>query len=285
MGRFVQFVSSFRLARCRAKVTPRADRAARLTERYTCAMILAVAGIPESADARVLAAKVTGLVLADLNRKLAGILPRVLFTGLGTATAPAMIQGLEALGFVVLTLEAAAPTDRERVIARRIEFANGTVFATDGQARTHACPQSSISLLQRGARTSTTSEKVTTSERKLDVGRAVMSGGLLLTKTTEKTSIKTSQNVEAFLLVQRNDGEPDLMLYERRIDYSALGVEMQPASRGNLETVWTKLKAMAPALVDDRVSRPGFVSGLPTTANDQVDLALFLVALARRVGR
>ena len=105
------------------------------------------------------------------------------------------------------------------------------------------------------------------------------------TKTTEKTSIKTSQNVEAFLLVQRNDGEPDLMLYERRIDYSTLGVEMQPASRGNLETVWTKLKAMAPALVDDRVSRPGFVSGLPTTANDQVDLALFLVALARRVGR
>jgi hypothetical protein len=249
-------------------------------------MILAVAAVPESADARLLAAKVTGLVLADLNRKLAGILPRVLFTGLGTASAPAMIQGLEALGFVVLTLEAAgAPTDRERVIARRIEFANGSVFATDREARTHVCPPSSISLLQRGTRTSTTSEKVTTSERKLDVGRALLSGGLLLTKTTEKTSIRTTQNAEAFLLVQRNDGEPDLMLYERRIDYGALGVELQPASRGNLETVWTKLKAMAPSLVDDRVSRPGFVSGLPTTANDPVDLALFLVALARRAAR
>lgn len=247
-------------------------------------MILAVAGIPESADARVLAAKLTGLVLADLNRKLAGILPRVLFTGLDPASAPAMVQGLEALGFVVLTFETgAAPTDRERVVARRIEFTDGSVFATDGQARTHACPPSAISLLQRGTRTSTTSEKVNTSERKLDLGRALLSGGVLLTKTTEKTSIKTTQNTEAFLLVQRNDGEPDLMLYERRIDYSGLGVEMQPASRANFETVWTKLKAMAPALVDDRVSRPGFVSGLPTTANDPMDLALFLVAIARRV--
>ncbi|HXK20183.1 MAG TPA: hypothetical protein VNG33_20365, partial [Polyangiaceae bacterium] len=155
-------------------------------------MILAVAAVPESADARVLAAKATGLVLADLNRKLAGILPRVLFTGLSPASAPAMVQGLEALGFALLTLEAgAAPTDRQRVIARRIEFANGSIIASDGQARTHACPPSAIALLQRGTRTSTTSEKVTTQERKIDVGRAVMTGGLLLTKTTEKTSIKT----------------------------------------------------------------------------------------------
>jgi len=249
-------------------------------------MILAVAAVPESADARLLATKVTGLVLADLNRKLAGILPRVLFTGLGAASAPAMVQGLEALGFVVLTLEGgAAPSDRERVLARRIEFSSGSVCVTDREGRTHACPPSSISLLQRGTRTSTTSEKVTTSERKLDVGRAVLSGGLMLTKTTEKTSIKTTQNAEPFLLIQRNDGEPELMLYERRIDYAGLGAEMQPASRGNLETVWTKLKAMAPSLVDDRVSRPGFVSGLPTTADDPVDLALFLVALARRAAQ
>src|SRR5258706_14406602 len=123
-------------------------------------MILAVAAVPEAADARVLAAKVTGLVLADLNRKLAGILPRVLFTGLGAASAPAMIQGLEALGFVVLTLEAgAAPTGRERGIARRIEVANGSVFGTGREARTHACSPSSDLLLPRGNRTSTTSEK------------------------------------------------------------------------------------------------------------------------------
>jgi hypothetical protein len=249
-------------------------------------MILAVAAVPEAADARLLAAKATGLVLADLNRKLAGILPRVLFTGLAAASAPAMIQELEALGFATLTLESGgAPTDGERAIARRVEFANGSVCVTDREGRTHTCPPSSISLLQRGNRSSTTSEKVTTTERKLDVARAVLSGGLLLTKTTEKTSIKTTQNAEAFLLVQRNDGEPDLMLYERRIDYAGLGREMQPASRGNLETVWTKLKAMAPSLVDDRVTRPGFVSGLPTTADDPVDLALCLVALARRAAR
>jgi hypothetical protein len=246
-------------------------------------MIVAVAGIPERADVRALAAKATGLPLADLNRRLAGTLPRVLFPGLGAESTPAMVEALEALGFAVLVCDpAAVPADGERVIARRIEFEGGAFVAVDSRGLAHRCPPGAIALLQRGIRVSTSSEKVTTSERRLDVGRIVMSGGLMLTKKIEKTSVKTTESAEPFLLVQRGDGEPDLMLYERRIDYRSLGAEMQPASRGNLELLWTKLKAMAPTLVDDRVARPGFVTGLPATAADPVDLALFLVALARR---
>jgi hypothetical protein len=247
-------------------------------------MLLAVARIPDRADARAQAAQVSGLALADLNRRLAGTLPRVLFAGPGPAAETLGAQ-LEALGFGVLTCDpAVVPGDGDRVVARRIEFSGGALVATDARGETHRCAPPAIAILQRGTRVSTSSEKVTTSERKFDVGRAVLSGGLLLTKKVAQTTVKTNETAEPFLLLQRRDGEPDLIFYERRIDYRALGPEMQPSSRGNIELLWTKLKAMAPAAVDDRVGRPGFVSGLPATSADPVDLALYLVALARLSG-
>jgi hypothetical protein len=208
-------------------------------------MLVAIARIPERADARARAAQATGLALADLNRRLAGTLPRVLFAGAGPE-GERIIAQLEALGFGVLTCDpAAVPGDGERVVVRRIEFAGGALLATNARGETH-----------------------------------------LLTKKVSQTSTKTTETAEPFLLIQRRDGEPDLIFYERRIDYRALGPDMQPSSRGNLEVLWGRCKAMvlAPAVVDDRVARPGFVSGMPATAAEPIDLALFLVALARRTG-
>jgi len=246
-------------------------------------MILAVAAIPTALEARQTAAQLSEIALADLNRRLAGPLPRVLFTALTADKASGLAQRMEQLGFIVLYFEAEdAPSDASRVIARRFEFTPGAFLATDAQGETHRVEASDVRLLQRGTRNSSTSEKVTTKEREFDLGRAVISGGLVMTKKTEKTEVKTTHTTDPFLLVQRADGGPEIMLYERRLDYRALGSEMQPASRGNFELVWTKLKALAPDRVDDRVSRSGFVTGLPATHADSVDLALHLVALARR---
>ena len=242
-------------------------------------MLLAVSRIPEGSDTRLKAAQAAGLALADLNRRLAGILPRVLFAG----GAPAGLdQALAALGFGVLALEPTeVPDDDQRVVVRRLDFSGGALTAWDAQGKEHRASGPDIGLLQRGMRVSRNTQTVKTSERKLDVGRAVLSGGLLLTKKVEKTDVKTTETSEPFLLVQRR-GDSDLILYERRIDYRALGAEMQPASRGNLEVVWRKLGALAPDRVDDRVARPGFVTGLPATSADPVDLALALVALDRQ---
>jgi hypothetical protein len=243
-------------------------------------MLVAISRIPEGTEVRARAAQASGLALADLNRRLAGILPRVLFAG----GAPAgLVEALEGLGFGVLTCDPAAVTDDDRrLVVRRIELSPGMLVATDSKGQVHRCTGAQIALVQRGTRVSRTSETVKTTERKLAVGRAVLSGGLMLTKKVEKTAEKVTQSAEPFLLVQRR-GDADLILYERRIDYRALGAEMQPASRGNLEVVWRKVCVLAPDRVDDRVARPGFVTGLPMTSADAVDLALTLVAMDRGV--
>jgi hypothetical protein len=245
-------------------------------------VLLAVISIPSSPDARQGAARATGLALADVNRRLAGVLPRVLLPALPADRVDDTEAALEALGFVVVAFDPAlVPGDDQRLVARGLQLESGGLVLIDAQGARHVCPASSMALLQRGIRTSRTTEEVKTSERKFSVGRAVLSGGLMLSKKVDSTTVKTTETAEAFLLVQRHDGQADVMLYERRLDYRFLGPKMQASSRANLEVVWAHLRSLAPTKVDDRAVRPGFVSGLAHLPGDPVDLALYLVTLAR----
>jgi hypothetical protein len=180
---------------------------------------------------------------------------------------------------------ALVPDDEQRIVARRLEFPGDALVAFDQQGTPHRCPTRSISLFQRGLRRERTTTKVKVSERHLDVKKALLTGGLLLTKKVERTDLKVTESDEAFVLVERNDGAPDVILYERQLDYRFLGAEMAPSSRTNLDRAWARCKTFAPrAACDERLLQPGFIAGLPRTSADPVDLALALVTLARRRG-
>jgi hypothetical protein len=235
-------------------------------------------------DARATAARILGLTLADVNQRLAGRLPRVLMHESSPEQAERHVHALEQAGFVVVTVDPAlVPDDDQRIVARRLEFTPDALVAFDQQGTPHRCPIRSIALFQRGLRRDKTTTKVKVSERHLDVKKALLTGGLLLTKKVERTDLKISETEEAFVLLERNDGAPDVMLYERQLDYRFLGSDMAPSSRTNLDRTWARCKAFAPkAATDERLLQPGFIAGLPRTSTDPVDLALALITLARR---
>jgi hypothetical protein len=249
-------------------------------------MILAVARIPDRPDARAQAARLAGMALADVNRRLAGVLPRVLLPVLPPEAAETLPAALEELGFVTVVFDGkAVPGDGDRVLPARLDIRGRELHATDPQGRAHVCPASALAVLQWGVRVATTSAAVKSKDRRPSLGRALLTGGLVISKTVEKTTVKVEETREPFLLVQRRDGEPDLMLYERRLDYRFLGADMQPTSRANLERVAARLQALAPGLaVDDRAARPGFTAGLPLSSADPADVALYLITLARARG-
>src|SRR3954451_20478229 len=111
-------------------------------------MLVAIARIPDGTDARARAAQAAGLPLADLNRRLAGILPRVLFAG---GAPDGVVEALQQLGFGLLTCEPAEiPDDDQRVVVRRIELAPGALVAADSKGQAHRCAAGDIALLQRG---------------------------------------------------------------------------------------------------------------------------------------
>jgi hypothetical protein len=248
-------------------------------------MLLIVVGTPAGVDAQAKAVAATGLPPADVSRRLAGVLPRVLLADSDEERLAEAGRGLEAAGFAVVICDpATAPNDGDRVVARRLSLQAGVLLVEDGAGVSYEIAASSISLIQRGFRAVTHTETDVVRETKLAVAPLLV--GIPWLKRKESVRVRTQEERDAFAVIHRNDGEPDLIIYERRLDYRFLGRDMAPSSRANLDRVVERLRALAPAApVDDRVGRPGFVSGLPATSVDPVDLGLLLVLLAHLRGR
>lgn len=245
-------------------------------------MFVAVGRIPEQAEALATAARLGNLALVDAGRLLAGTLPRILVRA--TPDGESVAAALGGAGFAAWTGEPAdIPTDTQRIVVRSLAWEADGFRATDSLGVDHPCPAASVRLLQRGARTHQATDITRTKETKFNLGRAVLSGGLLLTKTVTRVKETTTHTKEPFLLLQRNDGQPDLMLYEHRMNYACLEAEMRHATLANFDRLCQRLQALcATAPLDDRVGRPGFVAGLPHLPVEALDLALHLVSEARR---
>lgn len=246
-------------------------------------MLLAIAALPPRSDALELAARQLGLARADVAQRLAGTLPRVLLLDRDRAALERHAAALEALGFVTVACDPReVPTDSERVVARTLELGASSFVAVDRGGRRFEVAARALELVQRGQRSATTVETTTTKERRFDAGRAVLSGGLMMTRKVEKTDARETTTREAFAIVHVRDA-PAVMLYERRLDYRFLGSEMQPSSFANLGRAVQRLLELAPGVaLDDRAGKPGFVPKTLAVQTNAEDLALELVRLAHR---
>jgi hypothetical protein len=248
-------------------------------------MFLAVLRIPDAADADARAEAATGMARADVKRRLAGILPRVLLVAADRDEVDAARLRLEAAGFAALAFDPLlSPTDEDRIVARSLDPGSDALVVVSGvgEETRHVVPWDALELCQRGTRHNMRLEKVKTSSLQLSVGRTLMAGGLPMMKNVERTKIVPRGEDEPFVVLHRNDGGDDVILYERRMDYAFLGARLGPVSRANLDETLALLRARANVVADDRVGRAGFVSAIPACSADPVDVALHLVRLARR---
>ncbi|HEX9082781.1 MAG TPA: hypothetical protein VF768_10905, partial [Holophagaceae bacterium] len=211
-------------------------------------------------------------------------LPRVLL--MNTPEGDRLVADLEAAGFRAFAANPSdVPTDRDRIVARRLAFAPEGCTVTDAQGQDHPCPGSAMAALVRGYRTVESTEIEKTTERKLDLGKAILTSGLMVTKTVVTSTERRTSAREPFLLLQRNDGQPPIQFYEHRLHYQGLGPQLQHSRTANFAVLLERLRSLAPAApVDDRILRPGFLAGLPPLGPDPADLALFLVLRARALG-
>src|SRR5260221_6997034 len=143
-------------------------------------MLVVVARVPGPDQALVEAARRIGLALADVKTRLAGQPPRLLLAEPDEDQARSKAAALEELGFVVLTCDPrAVPRDEERLQARSLELGPSGLVAIDNQGNRDEVPASALVLIQKGMRVNTTTEVTKKSERRLDLTRAVLTGGLL----------------------------------------------------------------------------------------------------------
>lgn len=245
-------------------------------------MLVVLGRAPADREAVARAARAVGLPPVDLRMRAQGLLPKVIHTDADAERARRLVEALVAEGAGAFLLDPAAIGRAPRLYARSLAWTEEGFAAIDGLGRPHPCPFAAIRLVQKGRVTHTETNEVVRTEKKFAVGRAVLSGGLMVSKTVETKAIESREHRSALLLVQRNDGGEEIALSEGHVDFRFLGAEMAPTSMVNLDRTLAALRARHPTLpVDERAFQGPFLLGVPKVGPDPTELAFAMLAAAQ----
>jgi hypothetical protein len=166
------------------------------------------------------------------------------------------------------------------VVARRFELGATELTVETRDATTVSLPYAAVDVLLRGTRQTQSKQTEKVTERKLAIGRSILSGGLVNTRTETTTRTRTTTDADEFLLVFA--GASVCSLREHEMQYQSLGAALQPSRTANFRHVVAELQRLcAHALRDDRLMRrstQGQILGPMLSPDDHLELAAKLVA-------
>ena len=183
---------------------------------------------------------------------------------------------------ILLTREE-VETDARRFLVRSFELGERGIAATSRRGESVEVPYREIALLLRGVRIDETSSLKTTEQRKFSLGRALMTQGLMLTKTERKVERVTSSAREEFLHLYPAgaEGRPPLILRAGALDYRSFGADLQPSVQANFTRLIAELRRRIPgARFDERLANAQGRARIlgPGLRDDQLDIAISLLA-------
>ncbi len=245
--------------------------------------LIAVSGLdgPEEELARTLAAALGKTPYEMRSRARA---PRGGPTVVGTYgdgdAAEAVAAKLRAAGLSVIIDTPEAVTGAwERIVGRRIEL-DGGVALEDRAGVRYEVPPGDVQVLLSGVGHWTETRTETQTTRQFSAGRAILSGGLMVTRKTTTERVTTAQGGDRFLVVYL--ARRCYLLRETEMQYTGLGDLMEASRTANFLVVQRELLARCTAAVhDDRLlTRAGQlqVLGPAFPPEDHVELAAALVA-------
>ena len=165
--------------------------------------------------------------------------------------AEAARAGLVGAGLHVRVVEAAPRLPHME--GRSFELTDAALVVTDRQGQRRDVRYGDVDLLVR-AKAMTSRETVTTErERKFDLGRAVLSGGLINTKTRKTETRSRSTRTEDLLFVFTRADTP-LRMSDAELQYQGLGAAIQPSRMANFQYLVAELARRCPrATLDERL--------------------------------
>ena len=161
-------------------------------------------------------------------------------------------------------------------------------FVGIGHGEEHRLPLAAISALVRATHVTRTEDVIVERQRKIGIGRAALTGGLLGTKTVEKESTRVTHEREPVLYVFRVDAAPWL-LASTQLRYDGLAQDMKISKMENFEVLVRSLRELAPAAAFDarllsvRANTTVIAAGpkhLATSSSASLDILAHIVAMS-----
>lgn len=139
-----------------------------------------------------------------------------------------------------------------------------------------------IDLILHGIRISRGTTTEILKDRSINLGRAVLSGGMMITKTTKTTRDVTTEVRERFVNLYAGDA-PTIILRENALDYNSLGSARKPSRSENFTYLVAELRRCCPgARYDERLmNRAAQAVLLGSLFNPEEQLVIATALLAK----
>jgi hypothetical protein len=231
--------------------------------------IVAISALGCSVDdeARALAADL-GTIAYEERQKLMPGLPAVVLTTTDAERARDVTAKLQSRRHRVLCCRAADVVSADAMISlRRFDMTDAGL-----EAGADRLPWSDISILIHARHSHETEGVEVVKDKKFNLGRALVTGGLVMRKTVTREVATHKQDSEHVLYLFRASGTTPWLLREQGTHYSALGAALTPTSPRNFAIAVDEFRRRAKtARFDDSL--------VPRSPKD-VDLYAHLIAAA-----
>lgn len=239
---------------------------------------------PPAALAKAAAAAIGGTaydVMASMNVPQGG--PAVIAVNADPGAAEAVRAALSRAGFHA-AVHGVEP-DFPHVDVRRFELGAHALSAEERGGQTFEIPYSTVDLLIRVTAVTTTSSTATVRERKFNLARSALSGGLINTKT-QKTTKTTRETDSEDLLYVFSSGATPLRMVDKDLQYQGLGAAIAPSRTMNFAYTVKAIQSQCPqAHFDERLRRraaQGQILGRVLSPDDHLGFAIAMIARSVR---
>lgn len=260
-------------------------------------VVIARWGAPLESELPALAS-LLGVAPYDLRLRIAGV-PPVVVARTDEARAREMVQALRARGHGVVVCDpASVPGLSDHCVPRDFAFGPSALGGTDATGRPFELPYVEVSALVRASEIASAEQSRTTTVKKLDISRAVMSGGLLPNKKVEHTVRTESETREQVLYAFQRGTGASFLFRETVLHYQGLGAARVATSMQNFLVFVQELRQRSPrAFYDQRFlgqKRKAGVTSVTGRVGDrrvessnasENDLGAYLLLLAHEQGQ
>ena len=194
-----------------------------------------------------------------------------------------LVERLQAAGFKASALtEGEIEIEDHECIVRRFSLGERELGIVTEKGESLGILFQNIDLILRGTAIDSNVTTETTKNRSVSPGRAVLSGGMMLTKTTRSVREVITEERQGFVNLYAGDSSP-LVFRENRLVYDSLGPALRPSRAANFSYLVAELRRRChAALYDERLlSRAGQAALLGPSLNPEEHIVVATALLAK----
>ncbi|MDA8431244.1 MAG: hypothetical protein M0T70_18480 [Geobacteraceae bacterium] len=224
-----------------------------------------------------------GITPYEMRQRMIGGGPAVVANFADPHAALTMAAKLDQSGVATAVIDAdAVPSLASCFVVRRFEMNEQAVRIESGDGRCAEIAYEDIDLLLSGTRIRGESKSITVTERKLSLGKTLLSGGIPMTKKVEHQEQVSTEERDTILCLYAGD-RPTAVFSQSGLLYDGHGAGMKLTRELNFAHLKSELRRHCPAArCDDRLlNRLGPVRILGPAQNPETNLDLAFAILAR----